>query len=297
MPAVVEHDIGQGTWDGHLLLLHRDEPERRAAVAAWVRRGLELGEKIYYCEPATRAPQRQLVNLLAAACPQATAAASSGQLQVLPPAEFYPPGGQLPLIRRGLAQGYPGIRLAAEFADALTVQTVEHHNTIERAFEETGRSYPVSALCQHRTGTLAGPRLDEVVAMHLDGIRERLLHSGRAATDDDAALTLTGEIDLSNADLLASALRAITTSDRPSSSHHPTASHHPTTSHRPAVRIDLSELSYIDARGVGALARATSAYRARGGRLVLLANGRCERILRLLDVQELPNVTILGCDA
>jgi hypothetical protein len=31
-------------WDGHLLLLHDSDAERHAAVAAWVQRGLGLGE-------------------------------------------------------------------------------------------------------------------------------------------------------------------------------------------------------------------------------------------------------------
>ena len=37
-------------WQGHLLLIHQTEPERRAGVATWVRRGLELGEKVLYIE-------------------------------------------------------------------------------------------------------------------------------------------------------------------------------------------------------------------------------------------------------
>jgi anti-anti-sigma factor len=39
-------------WDGHLLLLYRCEYERWSALADWVRRGFDRGEKVVYVEPA-----------------------------------------------------------------------------------------------------------------------------------------------------------------------------------------------------------------------------------------------------
>jgi hypothetical protein len=60
----VECADGRSGWDGHLLLVYHEESQRRIGVAAWVRRGLELGAKILYIEPQDDPPGRSLSGLV-----------------------------------------------------------------------------------------------------------------------------------------------------------------------------------------------------------------------------------------
>ena len=46
------------------MLVHDSERQRRAGVAAWVRRGLDLGAKILYIEPRDVTAERSLLCLL-----------------------------------------------------------------------------------------------------------------------------------------------------------------------------------------------------------------------------------------
>jgi hypothetical protein len=107
-------------WDGHVLLLHRTEGERLAGLTAWVRRGLELGEKIIYTELPLM-PEDALVPVLEAWGIDVAAAVRDGQLVVLPPEEFYPPAGQRVVVERALAEGFPSVRISAEVRAALSV--------------------------------------------------------------------------------------------------------------------------------------------------------------------------------
>ena len=47
-------------YEGHVLLLYYEESYRRTGVAAWLRRGLELGAKILYIERPDEPPARAL---------------------------------------------------------------------------------------------------------------------------------------------------------------------------------------------------------------------------------------------
>ena len=51
-------------WDGHILLLHGSESERRSGLAAWVRRGLENDEKVIYAEAGGIRPERSFMRIL-----------------------------------------------------------------------------------------------------------------------------------------------------------------------------------------------------------------------------------------
>jgi hypothetical protein len=69
-------------WDGHVLLLHRTEGERLAGLTAWVRRGMELGEKIIYTELPLM-PEDALAPVLEARGVDVAAAVRDGQLKII----------------------------------------------------------------------------------------------------------------------------------------------------------------------------------------------------------------------
>ena len=80
MESVMQHS----GWDGHLLLVHDNEQQRRAGVAAWVRRGLQVGAKVVYTEPVDVPVERSLMGVLKAEEVCVDAAVDRGQVQVLP---------------------------------------------------------------------------------------------------------------------------------------------------------------------------------------------------------------------
>jgi hypothetical protein len=57
-------------WDGHLLLLHGSELERRSQLAGWVRRGLARDEQVICTQAETESPQRSVLAVLGQGCVQ-----------------------------------------------------------------------------------------------------------------------------------------------------------------------------------------------------------------------------------
>lgn len=294
MNALVEPSahLGRLGWHGHLLLLHRSEQERRTALADWAQCGIERGAKIFYTEHESEPRHRQFRSVLSQAGVNTDVAAATGQLQVLPLSEFYRPGRQRQLIEESRSQGYPAVQLSSEI-DSATAWLLDHQCTVEPPFADGGSRYPVSALCQHDAPSLTGRRLDEVVALHPDGVREQLMISER--TDDGIALT--GEIDMSNSHLLASVLRTACGWAGPDRAACAWAGHAGTGCTRPAtLRIDLSRVEFIDVRGIRAIVQASEAHRRCGGSLLLITQRQCRRMLHTLNVDRLPNVALRGSE-
>ena len=136
------------TWDGHLVLVHSDERQRRAGVVAWVRRGLELGAKILYIEPVDEPAERALISVLKQHELNVDRAVDRGQLQVLPADELtYSTTWQAGTVDAALAEGYPTVRWSAEAETAWGVMSSD-------------------CACRHRVGdgrdVSAPPRVDPV---------------------------------------------------------------------------------------------------------------------------------------
>ena len=99
------------------------------------------------------------------------------------------------------------------------------------------------------------------------GLQEQRLALRRSAD----TLYVDGEIDMSNLDVFATALRALT--DTPA----------------PTVRIDLEGVTFLAAAGVRTLIRDTAPYRDRGA-VEIHATPHITRILQLLDIHRLPQL-------
>src|SRR6476646_117343 len=96
------------SWDGHLLLVYDNERQRRAGVAAWVRRGLDLGAKVLYIEPPEESAERSLLGVLKEDEIDANDALARGQIQTGPAdAIAYSPAWQASMVEQALADGYP----------------------------------------------------------------------------------------------------------------------------------------------------------------------------------------------
>ncbi|MGR6964056.1 MEDS domain-containing protein [Geodermatophilus sp. URMC 61] len=262
-------------WDGHLLLLHESAAERQAGVAAWVQRGLDLGEKVLYAEGPDEG-KGSLTAALEAHGVDAATAVADGRLALVPLAEFYPSDGQRLVVDRALAEGFPAVRMSVGALAAVTVLSPGHYLTVERRMDELVRSLPVSALCQYARSVTTGPALRGAVGVHVAGVREAYFATGAG----ELGLVLRGEADAGNAEVLEAAVTAFT--DVPPR----------------VLYLDLAELSFIDVAACRALAHGSWGFRACGGQVLLVAPpSPVERTLRLLELSDLPGFRLIGRDA
>lgn len=265
----VTHANRRPDWDGHLMLLYHDEPQRQAGVARWIRRGLEVGAKILYLEPQDESPARSLSGLLKDQ-PAAVDAMRRGQIQVVAAdAVAYDPVWQVGVAERALRDGYPCVRWSGEATAVWRVIPQPRHVDVERATERLCRSRPVSMMCQYPAGE-AAEILQRVSTAHGAGLRERLLQ----AAPTERGLALSGELQISNQYIARSVLLAATT--RPE---------------RDPFVVDLSGLDFLDVSGARTLVAGTDRYRRLGGRVRLQApQPLVDRLVRMLGLDHEPGV-------
>jgi anti-anti-sigma factor len=259
-------------WDGHAVLLYGSEREYDANLGAWIRRGLDRGEKVVLTSRPAE-PEQRVLRLCADAGVDAAPARRVGQLVSLPPAQFYPPRGQDALIALASTEGFSGVRLSAQASIALSVLSERGYLAAELAMDQNCRSGSFSALCAYTRPAPSDRWLRETLATHSDGVRAVGFISARS----EDGVSLCGEVDLVTSDVLAAALYAAVG-----------------TAFGQELVLDLSELEFIDVAGARMLLRATADLRASGGRLVLRRLQRpVARALRLLDVDQARGVQIV----
>jgi anti-anti-sigma factor len=260
--------------DGHVLLLSGAEDDRWGALAAWVQRGLDLGEQVA-CTQAAAGPSGPSVEaVLAEHGVPAKAAVHDGALRLLAVEAFYPPGAQARLADEAVDAGFTGYRMAAEAATALSVMPPEGYAEFEHALEDLTHTRRVAAMCQYDRVRTRGQRLDRALAVHPEAVREVQL-TVRCAP---GWLTLEGEADRDNADVLAAVVRLAGR-----------------TAPDATVRVDLRGLSFLDVGGLRALAAASRPFRDAGNALLLLdPPPGVARVLSLLGVEALAGVRVLG---
>ena len=264
---------------GHVLLLHNSEQERSSKLAGWVRRGLENDEKVLYTEPPARPEKESLMAVLRANGVDTVTAQAEGRLSIIPAPDFYTAGGQLPVVERALAEGYRGLRIAVEAKTALMSLTWPAYMEVERGIDAVARTHPLSAMCQYNRTSLVKGDLDDIIKNHAGGIRERLFSTtaGTTTGGSDSELTLTGEIDMSNDDLLASALRFA--ASRASG----------------VFWLNLRHVGFLSAAGCRAIDQGTGQFRDGGGTVGLVSPGPpVADALRLSGVATLDGMELVG---
>ena len=268
--------MSQG-WDGHLLLLHESEEERRSGFAAWVRQGFELRERVVCLDVDGTWVSPTLVSALWGHGINADAVRQARRVLGIPLAGFQSPESRAGVVQEALAEGYRGVRLIVDASAALRVLPGEGYGDIDRAIDRLCETHPVSALCHYDSTTDAATGLDDVAAPHVAGrIRDRQLF----VTRDDDGLCLIGEVDVNNHRLLAATLRASTTGSEAGQA---------------TFRLDLSSLAFLSVGGARALAEGTRQYREKGGRVLLTRPPRVvERVLRTLGVDLMPGMELVG---
>ncbi|HET6876690.1 MAG TPA: MEDS domain-containing protein [Jatrophihabitans sp.] len=265
--------LGAG-WTGHVLLAYHSEQERGAGVAAWVRRGLDAGARIVYIDAAGDRDVRRLPEVLADNGVDAVSALARRQLQLIDPGRSGASSAwQKAVVADGLRAGYPAVHVAGEVSASWKAMSAEAHDDAERTAEALCRTRPVSVLCQYPADTDAAV-LTAACALHGAGTRGARLQTVPLSV----GVALIGEVDTANQKVLRSVLAAACGSAR---------------EERSAVRVDMSELHFLDTAGARALLMATTAHRARGGVLRLhAARPNVGRLLRVLGVDRVHGVVL-----
>jgi len=241
----------------HEGLLAASAGHRRTAMSTWARSALDRGEK--------------LITLCAPVDTDIASRVGSG-LTALTPDDLHTTAPPAELLQRALPDGDHGLGILI-WADAvITATSRATHEEIETTLARLCRDHPASVLCVYdRNGKRDGAgieHLDLAVARHPDGLQGQCLALRRAAD----TLYVDGEIDMSNLDVFATALRALT--DTPSTS----------------VLIDLNGVTFLAAVAVRTLIRDTAPYRDRGADVEIHATPHITRILQLLDIHRLPRL-------
>ncbi len=264
------------SWDGHLLLVHASEMQRRAGLTAWIRRGLDLGAKILYTEPAQEPADRGFLGVLRSAGTGAEEAVQSGRVQVVTASEdTYDAAFIRRTVDDALAEGYPTVRWAGEIDTAWGVMSPAEHAEVEWTTDELCRTRPVSILCQYPAGMIQAT-LQSACAMHGAGLRESLLH----VTPIPGGVALAGEVDASNERILRCALVAASATGGPRGS---------------CFVVEMSGLRFLDVAGARALVTGTTQHRLGGGTVCLQAPQRgVARVLGLLGVDRADRFSLEG---
>jgi anti-anti-sigma factor len=259
-------------WDGHLLLLHRSEGERLRRLAEWMRHGLQRGEKVVYVEPTDAGRESVAVQLREHGI-DADALHADGRLEILAPEVYYPVGAPEAVVDRGLAEGFPAVRISGAATSALAVVTAAGHRDIEWGVDRLCRTRPVSALCQYAYPATAGPLLRAALDTHPSGFRELSLAGGGTRT----RLVLQGSVDVANVEVLASLLGA--------------AADGAAAAGIARLHVDLTDAVHLAAIACRAVAQASESFRSAGGRLVIEgADPAVEQMLRICGLAEMPGV-------
>jgi anti-anti-sigma factor len=175
--------------------------------------------------------------------------------------------------------------VTAEASTALGVLDESDYAAIERKMDQLCRTQPVSAMCQYARHSTSGARLREVVGVHLVGIRETNLR----ITSDTYGTAFGGEIDISNVDTFAAAIQAAMQAVHAGGAAVGAATG--------VAWLDLGEVGFVDAGACRALGTATSWFRHGGGHVLVVApQPTVERILRLLAIDQLPGLEVIGGD-
>lgn len=277
--------IGDLATGDHACLVCASDDERWNLVSAYVRGGLERGERtVYVTAEHTEEQVRRALAL----------DARHDELVVVP-AKGARDGrtGRLDYVERlgawadrahaAVAEGFSGLRLAIDMTwlDAVDLsldQLVEY----ERRGTHVLRSAPGTALCIYderrfhshtlaRAGHAHHVRLGDVAA-RTPVFRSELLTVSRSGP---GAVAIAGEVDAANVSALVGALESIVDA-------------------QDALLMDLHELEFIDAAGLRAIHDTARRLRGRGGELVLLSPppvvGRMLPVLGVDDVMTLDGV-------
>ncbi len=281
-PATVD-ELGPGD---HACLTFSDADERLDIVAAFVRDGLEHGDKVV-CLTDTLEPGELSDELSDRGLP-VEASTCSGQLEVVPSVSAYVIGGAFDPVQvisglrsridGALAEGYPGLRISADMVWALRpVGGLEQLLTFEVQFSELLASRPATVVCQYDRAGFDAVSLAGAAAAHGRAVAAVTYHSDAVLRicrqHIPPGVRVAGELDYRGLEPLMRALSE-------------------------AVRLDshfflnMGQLSFIDVAAAGVVLQTASGLS--GGKLMtVVCQPPVGKVLRALGGDQIAALTLV----
>lgn len=273
----------------HACLTFTDADERLDIVAAFVRDGLDRGDKVV-CLTDTLEPDQLCTELSDRGLP-VESSSCSGQLEVLPSVSTYVVGGAFDpaevisglraRIDGALAEGYPGLRISSDMVWALRpVSGLEQLLTFEVQFSELLASRPATAVCQYDRAGFDAVSLAGASAVHGRGVAAVTYHSDAVLRicrqHIPPGVRIAGELDYRGLDPLTRALGEAVRLD----------------SH---LFLNLSQLSFIDVAAAGVVLQ--TAFGLVGGKLMtVVCQPTVGKVLRTLGGDEIAALKLVVRD-
>lgn len=235
-------------------------------MADWLRAGLCRQEQVIY-------PHGPLPRDLGGT--NVEEAVADGRLVVLEPGDYYPAGRPGSLVRRALADGFPGVRMLGDAQVALEHFSEAEYVHFELEVERLCARGAVSVLCLY--GERRTPRrlLLDNLSVHGGGLRAELL----SVAPNGGSVRLMGEADAANAELVAAVLAAAGRRRPPDQ----------------PLQLDLSALEFCDAAAVRAVLVGTDPLRRRRGTALLVGTpAQVRKTLSILGVDRQPGLLVDG---
>lgn len=268
----------------HAFLAFTDDEERWDILSVFTRQGFDRDEKVVLHVDTTASAAEVAVRVAGAAA--ASRALDSGQLVVSTAARFKP--GEFDAARlvdmarrkidRVTGQGYSGLRSTSEMSLALAPvdsldQAVEYETALHQAMFAGQRNRQYTALCQWDARQFGDePALQAARAVHPVTVLSRIGTLHVALTAD--GIRLTGDSDLSTRAELTAALRTL--ADHPAHT----------------LVLDITDLSFIDAYGVGSVLRLASGLEP-PRRLEVRCRATQRRMLHALGARSVGQLSII----
>ncbi len=258
----------------HAFLSFRDDAERWSILSVFAQQGLMRDEKVILHVDADHQPG-QVAARVAGGTDAARRAAARGQLIVSNAPRFprgkFDAGRLVEGVRRridtSIADGFSGLRGASEMSLALAPvdrldQAVEYETALHDAFFSGPPDRRYTALCYWDDRLFGGTdAMAEAHAVHPVTVLPRVGALHVAPTAD--GVVITGDVDVATRDEFDAALRELGRR------------------RVPTMVLDISDLSFLDAYGAGAVLRLAAALAA-PQRLEVRCRGHHRRLFHLL---------------
>ena len=270
----------------HACLTFSDADERLDIVAAFVRDGLDRGDKVV-CLTDTLDPGELSGELSDRGLP-VEATTCSGQLELAPSVSAFVAGGTFDpaevingmrsRIDGALAEGYPGLRISADMVWALRpVSGLEQLLTFEVQFSELLASRPATVVCQYDRAGFDAVSMAGASAVHGRAVAAVTYHSDAVLRicrqHIPPGVRIAGELDYRGLDALIRALAEGVRLDQ-------------------ALFLNLSQLRFIDVAAAGVVLQ--TALGLTGGRfMTVVCQPAVGKVLRALGGDELPALKLV----
>ncbi|MFF5174471.1 MEDS domain-containing protein [Micromonospora sp. NPDC000089] len=266
---------------GHVCWTYRDPARFEARAREWLLAGLAAGERVRYVgdTPAPEVLSRWRED------PRWRDALDGGAAQVVAVGDAYAGLTVGPeeavavyqaLTRSALDDGFTGLRVVADGTTLVgSPARLRAFARYEHLVDRFMRTAPMTAACGYDRRRLDDRTIEELASLHRAADPGATMFHLHAADDADADLVLAGELDTSNQDLFANALRHVDVASSVDADH---------ADYGPAAELVIGahDLRFVDHRSLVHLQR----HAERRGTTVVLRTGLAPaaRLVRMLGL-------------